>query len=153
MVRGYAIDMVVDKELATAFNARALAEGWGLHCAPCDTFENPLLLTLHKLWIKTAAGRPAPTKSDFSIRVLAPHLGHVSFVDLVQNSPRRYRLRFFGSILATITGDHTGKYLDEVVSASDLQGWITAYDLVIESSTPLRIKSNNILSGLDHLSA
>ena len=145
--------MDVYKDLVRTFNARALAEGWGMQCAPCDAFENPLLLTLHKLWIKTAAGRPAPMKSDFSIRVLAPHLGHVSFVDHVRGSPRRYRLRFFGSILATITGDHTGKYLDEVVPASDLQGWLTAYDLVIDSSTPLRIKSNNILQGLDHLSA
>jgi hypothetical protein len=145
--------MDVDRELVSDFNTQSLAQGWGLHCSPCDAFDNPLLLTLRKLWIKTAAGRPAPSKNDFSIRVLAPHLGHVSFIERVNGAPRRYRLRFFGSILATITGDHTGKYLDDVLPPSGVQGWTTLYDLFIDTSTPLRVRSNSILAGLDHLSA
>jgi hypothetical protein len=145
--------MNVGNATVSAFNAKSLAAGWHLHCSSCETFDNPTLFSLHRLWLRIAAGREAPAKNDFSIRVLAPYLGHVTFVDRVKAAPRRYRLRFYGSRLAAITGDYTGKYLDEVLPPSRVQSWTILYDLVIDTLRPLRVTSDCILDGLDHLRA
>ena len=145
--------MNVGSAFIEAFNARSEAEGWDLQCWPCATFDNPLLLALHDVWLQTAAGRRAPAKSDFSVRALAPHLRYLVFIDREGGDPHRYRLRFFGSILAMITGDHTGKYLDDVVPPSGVTAWTTLYSLVIGEALPVRVLSNSLLSGLDHLRA
>jgi hypothetical protein len=135
------------------FNAQSLSRNWDLQCLPCDSFDNAMLADLHTVWLTAASGRGAPSRIQLSMRVLAPYLKHLAFVDRIDGAPHRYRIRFFGSVLATITGDHTGKYLDDVLPPDGLEGWTVLYELVIDAATPVRVMSNSLLGGLDHFRA
>jgi hypothetical protein len=63
-------------------------------------------------------------------------LGYVTLVD-VEPSPRRYRFRLDGSILAMLSGmDYTGKYLDQLGMPDYIDFIAAGYDRVVDRRLP-----------------
>jgi hypothetical protein len=137
------------------FNMRAQEACWPVQCDAALAFDNAELRALHGAWLATAAGRPAPMRTDFTARMLGRLLRQLTFIEreVDDAGARRYRFRFFGSALSPLNGDLTGRYLDEIVPEPHLQSWLAAYDLVLSSLTPLRFKSCYNLPALEHLRA
>ena len=94
-------------------------------------------------------------RADFTARILAKHLSHLTFVERVETAgkERRYRFRLFGSALAQYTGDWTGKFLDESVPAHFQPSWFATYDAVIAARVPLRFVSRFRAEHLHHIQA
>jgi hypothetical protein len=63
-------------------------------------------------------------------------LGYVTLVD-VEATPRRYRFRLDGSILARLSGiDYTGRYLDDLGMPDYIDFIAAGYDLVVDGLAP-----------------
>jgi hypothetical protein len=137
------------------FNALAVREKWPTLCDERLDFESDRLAELLDIWQGVRGTRPLPQRADFSARVLARHLRHLTFVErLVQpDGTRRYRFRLFGSALATHTGDLTGKFLDEAIPAVFLPSWTASYDTAIEMRMPLRFTARFRATHLEHIMA
>jgi hypothetical protein len=107
------------------------------------SFENPLLMELHRYWLSRRGERTMPRRSDIDPLhpELRPHLGYIVLTDVVE--PARFRFRLIGSTITEIVGrDSTGKYLDEVYSPIDYEHMIVAFRWVVSNRLPLRITGN-----------
>lgn len=131
------------------FNARSAAERWATHCDAALAFGSERLAELLAIWRDTGHGT-LPRREDFTARVLAKHLRHLTFVE---RQGARYRFRLFGSALAEMTGDWTGKFLDETVPEQFRPSWIATYDAALEARAPLRFTARFRASHLDHVMA
>jgi hypothetical protein len=130
-------------------NARSAAEGWPAHCDATLAFEEARLLELLAIW--RAAGRGSlPRREDFTARMLSKHLQHLTFVEVADG---RFRFRLFGTALARVTGDWTGKFLDEAVPADLAPGMREAYGTAVEARAALRYVSRFRAAALNHIVA
>lgn len=133
------MDSKIAEHACTRLNAMAEANGWPLSCDPAMAFERPELCALHELWCaKATAG--VPRRSVFDIRALKPVASCLIILEREgEGAARRYRFRLFGSGLAILFGEHTGRYVDEMVAPELLAVWHATYDTVLETGEPLRI--------------
>jgi hypothetical protein len=136
-----------------ALNAEAESKRWPVRCDGALAFERPELRALLELWQSKAAGG-IPARTAFDMRALKPFASQIVILEREgEGDAGRYRFRLFGSVLSQLFGEHTGRYLDEMVSANMLPGWLAVYDAVLETRQPLRIEtyfrlpSENFLKG------
>jgi hypothetical protein len=134
-------------------NALAEAKGWPMRCGYDEAFDRAELHALCELWWSKAADG-VPARSAFDIHALKPFVRNVTILEReATNGSRRYRFRLFGSTLALLFGEHTGRYLDEMVAAELLPSWLAFYDTVLSCGQPLRvftyyrIKSDDFVKG------
>ena len=132
------------------FNAQAVREKWPALCDDRLDLQSPKLAALLAVWSTVAGERAMPRREDFTARILARHLRDITFVE---RSGARYRFRLFGSALAEMTGDWTGKFLDEAVPAQFLPSWTATYDAALEAAAPLRFTARFRASQLEHVMA
>jgi hypothetical protein len=140
---------------AEDFNAAASREGWPTFCDPTCAFEDARLAALLDIWRAVRGARALPRRADFSARSLARHLQHLTFVERVvgDGGAWRYRFRLFGSALAFVTGDWTGRFLDEAVPDVFLPSWLATYDTALAMAEPLRFTARFRASHLEHILA
>jgi len=120
-------------------NALAEAQGWPIRCACNESFRQSELQALCELW-ESKAANGVPARSAFDIRTLGPYARNITILEREgADGARRYRFRLFGSALALLFGEHTGRTLDEMVSADLLPSWLAFYDTVLSCRWPLRI--------------
>jgi len=125
--------------LPWALNAHAEAMGWPFRCDPSLNFTKPELAALCELWRAKAGNDGPPPRATFDMRTLKPFVRNVSLLERIgPEGARRYRFRLFGSSLVQLFGEHTGHYLDEMVSPRLLENWVACYDTVLRYGTPLR---------------
>lgn len=134
---------------ADRFNARASVERWATHCDPALRFEDERLASLVGIW-RAVGADGLPKREDFTARILARHLQHLTFVERIDG---RYRFRLFGTALARFTGDWTGRFLDETVPAQFLPSWLATYDTTLEARAPLRFTARFRAAELAHIQA
>ena len=137
----------------TKLNAIAKAEKWPMRCDGELAFGRPELGALLELWRSKAAGG-IPARAAFDMRALKAFLTHMIILERHGSGEgRRYMFRLFGSAHLQLFGEHTGRYLDEMVSAKMLPSWLAVYDAVLSTRQPLRIEthfrvpSSNFLRG------
>lgn len=137
------------------FNAQSGQEKWQAVCDSALVFDSSKLAGLLGIWQSVRGDRSLPERADFTARVLAKHLSHLTFVERVETAgqERRYRFRLFGTALAQYTGDWTGKFLDESVPARFQHSWFATYDAVIAACVPLRFVSRFRAEHLHHIQA
>ncbi|HEY0283556.1 MAG TPA: PAS domain-containing protein [Rhizomicrobium sp.] len=124
------------------FNALAETKGWPTRCHCGETFERSDLNALCELW-RSKAANGVPPRSAFGMRVLAPYLRNITILEREgENGTKRYRFRLFGSTLALLFGEHTGRTLDQMVSADMLPSWLAFYDTVLACRQPLRVDTH-----------
>ncbi len=120
-------------------NALAEAKGWPICCGCGEGVCRSELQALCDLW-QSKAANGVPARSAFDIRTLAPFARNVTILEREEaNGARRYRFRLFGSTLALLFGEHTGRMLDEMVSPDLLPSWLAFYDTVLSCGHPLHI--------------
>ncbi|MBS0472292.1 MAG: PAS domain-containing protein [Proteobacteria bacterium] len=132
------------------YAARALRGGWPTACDPQLEFRAGQLVELLGIWHSVRGDRTLPERRDFSARTLKSHLRDLAFVE---RSGARYRVGYYGSGLVRYSGDLTGKHLDEVIPAHQLEAWHAAYDTALSAATPLRFVSQLRAFRLEHMSA
>jgi hypothetical protein len=139
--------------LPVALNAHAEQLGWPFRCDPALDFTKPELNALCQLW-HAKAGGGLPARTSFDMRALKPFVRNISILERI--GPKglwRYRFRLFGSSLAQLFGEHTGRWLDEMVAPELLENWLACFDTTIRVGTPLRfinyyqMPSKNFLKG------
>lgn len=137
------------------FNAQSAQEKWQAVCDNALVFESRRLADLLGIWQSVRGDRPLPDRADFTARLLAKHLSHLTFVERVETpgQERRYRFRLFGTALAQYTGDWTGRFLDESIPAHFQPSWLSTYDTVIAARVPLRFVSRFRAEHLHHIQA
>lgn len=122
-----------------ALNARAEANNWPTRCDGTLGFERDELRALLGIW-RSKAENGVPTRTAFDMRTLQPVAPHVLIVEREgEGEKRRYKFRLFGSAMAMLFGEHTGRYLDEMVSSEMLPSWNAIYDAVLETQRPMRV--------------
>jgi hypothetical protein len=139
--------------LPEALNAHAEQLGWPFRCDPSLGFARPELLALCELWRAKSAGG-IPERAALDMRALKPFLRNISILERI--GPKgmwRYRFRLFGSSLAQLFGEHTGRFLDEMVAPGLLENWHACFDTTVRFGAPLRfinyyrIPNKNFLKG------
>jgi len=124
--------------LPAALNAHAELSGWPYRCDPSREFDGPELQALCALWHAKANGG-LPPRAAFDMRALQPFVRNVFMLERIgQKGVWRYRFRLFGSGLTQLFGEHTGRWLDEMVSPALLQNWLACFDTAIRYGAPLR---------------
>ncbi len=137
------MDRPTSSDAVAALNARAAAMGWGVHCDRELHFAQPELNALAEVWRAKAERVGWPSRRDFEARDVKAFLPHVWFAECLQDASGRlrYRNRLFGSELVHTFGEQTGRHLDELLPAPQLERWTTIYETVLSSSQPLRVVS------------
>ena len=139
--------------LPAALNTHAELQGWPFRCDPERKFDRPELAALCELWIAKANG-DIPPRAAFDMRALRPFVRNIFLLERV--GPKglwRYRFRLFGSGLALLFGEHTGHWLDDMVTPGLLQNWLACFDTTIRYGGPLRFinyyrtQTNDFLKG------
>jgi hypothetical protein len=126
-------------EVCAEFNALAKAKGWPMLCGCDEALDRAELHAFCELW-RSKAADGVPARSAFNMRALRPFVSGITILEREgTDGSRRYRFRLFGSTLAFLFGEHTGRYLDEMVAAKLLPGWLAFYDAVLGCGQPLRI--------------
>lgn len=139
---------------AWTLNRKAQSEGWPYHCDTALEFDRGELNEMRDVWRGLAAGKRAPSRTDFDARTLKPFLRNISILERVpvDHAVWRYRTRLSGSAIVEVAGEHTGAYLDEHIPPEFLPAWTSAYDTVLDSATPMRFVSDFRIPKLAYLS-
>jgi hypothetical protein len=139
LAQSLALDAHQAHSLPVALNAYAQQQGWPFRCDPTLSFETPELGALCALWHDKAGDGGLPPRAAFDMRALKPFVRNISVLERIgPKGAWRYRFRLFGSALAQIFGEHTGRYLDEMVEPALLENWLACFDTTIRYGTPLR---------------
>lgn len=140
----------MDSQVCSQLNAFAEANGVAMRCDNALIFEEPRLRALHELWLARAI-TGIPSRSSFDLRSLLPFAKHLIILEREgHGSARRYKFRLFGSAHTFLFGDHTGRYIDDMVAPDRLSSWLAFYDAVLAEVQPLRILTQfRIPSGID----
>lgn len=151
-------NLTLDRKQATnlpvALNAHAEVLGWPFRCDPSLDFQRPELHALCALWRDRANGHGLPSRASLDMRALKPFVRNISILERIgPKGSWRYRFRLFGSSLAQLFGEHTGRYLHEMVVPELLENWLACFDTTIRFGAPLRfinyyqIPSQDFLKG------
>jgi hypothetical protein len=107
---------------------------------PDLNFARPELTELAALWEKKRAGRPVPSRSDFSPFVLRPYLPRVLIYEIVRTgSLRRFRIRIYGTLISQYSGrDPTGRFVDEIMSEQAYADFNEGLSWAADNKRPLR---------------
>jgi len=101
-----------------------------------DDLHDPRLQRLYDYWRGRCSGAAMPARMAVDPLDFRYILGYVTLVE-VELSPRRYRFRLDGSILAMLSGmDYTGKYLDELGLPDYIDFVAASYDRVVDRVKP-----------------
>jgi hypothetical protein len=126
-------------QVCRELNALAEAKGWPMRCGCGQNFCQSEMQALCELW-QSKAANGVPPRSAFDMRALQPYARNIAILEREGTSDaRRYRFRLFGSTLTLLFGEHTGRALDEMVSAELLPSWLAFYDTVLACGQPMRI--------------
>lgn len=148
-----AMDLATRSDPITAFNERAKASGWTFTCGPATGFKHPQLVHALAIWRARANGRAMPSRADMTARVMKPFIRQMSILERVgAGKAARYRVRLHGSVLASYTGDKTGRFLDEVLPVATACSYAGVYDTALELLSPLRLVSRYQSPKIDYLS-
>lgn len=125
--------------LPMALNAHAELLGWPFRCDPSLDFTKPELNALCALWRDKANGHGLPSRTALDMRALKPFVRNISILERIGPKGHwRYRFRLFGSSLAHLFGEHTGRYLDEMVVPELLENWLACFDTTVRFGAPMR---------------
>lgn len=101
-----------------------------------DDLHDPRLKRLYDYWRSRCGAAAMPTRAGVDPLDFRFVLGYVTLVE-VEASPRRYRFRLDGSILAMLSGmDYTGKYLDQLGMPDYIAFVAASYDRVVDGLRP-----------------
>lgn len=101
-----------------------------------DDLKDPRLKRLHDYWRGRCGEAAMPARTAIDPLDFRYILGYVTLVE-VEISPRRYRFRLDGSILAMLSGmDYTGKYLDTLGLPDYIDFVAASYDRVVDRRRP-----------------
>lgn len=125
---------------AAGYNQMAKANGWAALCDGSVAFSHPDLRRLLGLWRSQVTRRGLPARSDLSPRLLKPFQKDIALYERVApiGGARRWRILQIGASFAQIMGDHSGKFLDEVIPAGLMPRWNAALDATLTQGMALR---------------
>lgn len=92
---------------------------------------------LYQLWRERRGERKFPARRDFDVQDLAPWLGDLELIEIVECGERtRYRYRLVGTNITQIDGiDATGHFADEVFT-DNYPHVICEYEQVLRTGAP-----------------
>ena len=135
--------MRASDSILQAYNDRAKASGWPFQCVPAGNFEQAGLNQALAVWREKARGRAMPARADMTVRAMKSFLTHVSLLERVPGATgSRYRLRLHGSAQTRYDGDKTGMFLEDIIDAKRIDGYLALYDTVLALGAPLRVVSH-----------
>ena len=104
--------------------------------------DNPVLSFFFNLWNARRGDRAMPARAQFTMRDMAPHLGWVSFIDVLPKL-EEFRFRLVGSRVAQyFLGDGTGKTVREAFAGSPprfVENVLKLYRAPCTTKRPVRI--------------
>lgn len=119
------------------FNAMAKKRHWACQIDPTLTFEHNELNAVARLWLDRAWPHAIPARTAFDARTLKPFLSNMT---LLERAPKgRYRLRLHGTRLTRYAGDHTGKFVDDLIPPAMVECYNELYDFVLREKRPVRV--------------
>jgi hypothetical protein len=133
--------MNTDVPFAGAFNRWAEEIGWPAVCDPSLAFEAPSLGNLLKIWQDQAGGGVLPRRSQFTARLLKPHLGDIAIIERRGGAAEQYRFRLMGTRLTEALGELQGKTFAQALSPKVTEHWRSRFDLTVSEGRPLRFVS------------
>jgi hypothetical protein len=115
---------------------------------PAEAVTHPKVRRMYEYWLAKRAGRRMPSRSDIDPLELPDCLGNLCLLDVVDDTPRRFRFRVDGTNLAELTGfDLTGKYADQVPERGYRELLIALYERVVLTRAPVFISDHEEWKG------
>ena len=121
------------------------AEIQQVHATLADVVD-PLLQQLFRYWDAKRAGREMPARGDVDPLELRFILGQLILVDVLPETPPRFRIRLHGTDLARRAGyELTGKMLDELPSTEFRTLARRSFTTVVTTRAPFHSIRNRVL--------
>ena len=103
-----------------------------------DSIIHPKIKRMYEYWLSKCAGRQMPSRSDIDPLELRDCLGNLCLVDVIHETPPRFKFRVDGSTIAMTTGfDLTGKFVDQIPDPSYRSFVRTLYERVMGTRAPV----------------
>ncbi len=108
--------------------------------------SNPKLRRLHEYWSQRRGDRKWPARADLDPVDMSFVLGNVILVEVLPETPVRYRIRLHGSTLAQRVGyDLTGKMLDDMPVPEFRDMSRRSFDKVVRTGEPLHVVADRMV--------
>ncbi|MDE2109929.1 MAG: hypothetical protein KGJ79_02220 [Alphaproteobacteria bacterium] len=126
---------------ADDFNEMARRKRWPMLCDVTCAFIYPKHRDLLAVWRDLARPDRIPYRREMTPRLLAPYMKSLSLFERIagKDDSRRYRVRLMGGDVVAVTGELTGKFLDEAIPDEFLESWYALADLPLAHGKPLRV--------------
>ncbi|HTY69843.1 MAG TPA: PAS domain-containing protein [Alphaproteobacteria bacterium] len=113
-----------------------------------DRIRHPELRRLYDYWSARRSGRRYPGRLDIDPVELKFALGNVSLIEVVDDTPPRFRWRLVGSLLVQRLGnDMTNRLLDEYPNPAYRDYLIDTYRQMVATGEPSRSINERVIDG------
>lgn len=113
---------------------------------PPDDITNPRLRRLYEYWDGKRAGRTMPARADIDPIDMAFALGNLILVEVLPETPPRFRIRLHGTTLVEYAGyDLTGKMLDDMPLPEFRELASRSFRKVARDAQPLHVAAERII--------
>ncbi len=113
-----------------------------------EAIRHPKLRRLYEYWDGKRGDRPMPSRADLDPVDLRFAIGDIILVDVLEETPPRFRIRLHGTNLAERTNfDLTGKMLDEMPAPEFRELATRSFRKVVRTREPLHALADRLLDG------
>jgi hypothetical protein len=113
--------------------------------------NQPRLQRLYAYWLEKRGARAMPSRGDLDPLDIRFVMGDVVLVDVVNETPPRFRIRLHGTNLSERTNfDLTGKMLDEMPVPEFRDLSTRSFRKVVRTRAPLHALADRMIDGRTH---
>ena len=113
--------------------------------------DHPKLRRLYGYWLQKRGERKMAARADLDPLDLAFAMGNVILVDVLHDTPPRFRIRLHGTNLVQYVGyELTGKMLDDMPVSEFRQLAGQSFTHVTKTGEPLRSRRDRMIDGRPH---
>jgi len=116
-----------------------------------EEIRNPDLRRLYDYWSERRGARKMPSRADLDPLDMTFIMGNVILVDVLSETPPRFRIRLHGTNLVQYVGyELTGKMLDELPQTEFREAARQTFTHVIKTREPFRHRRDRIIEDRLH---
>jgi hypothetical protein len=147
--------IAISDDPAGWFNAKAHEHDWKSRLCNELVFDKAELNNLHQLWSSLTPDDTLPAREQLTARLMKPYMRNLSIFAIERDAANtmHYRHRFFGTAMADVFGNLTGKTFDDFLPPALVKRANACFDAIVCAQRPLRLVTRYQVEQANHLSA
>jgi hypothetical protein len=140
---------------AARFNAEAIAKNWPTRIDETSSFQSAKLHAMRSLWDSIVTEGRLPRRSEFTARLLKPHMANLNILGIEAEAgcPYRYRHRYVGTGVVAVLGELTGLRCEDFLPPQLVPRTVRCFDAVVAGRRPVRVLTRFLHERANYLTA